>query len=283
MAIQSHQDILKNMGMGRCGVLEVKTLTTTTITGAGSTSGLITSTMVANAIGTTYPGTLVSFPLGNLTSDHWVRLSTRLVTSTRAGWLANFYKIGTLVITATGDQFTHEAATFPILKTVLGQASQPLSLIPIVRVTTALTTTAAAFRLQTSGGAAGYTDQDGNSTVGDVTFTFPSATTAINSCYVLRLNSGDSAVRDISNIRIDTASAVGAADIWGVELIAPLLSQFTAAEEVVSDTIYGGMSLWPAQCGVATSGTATTFTGIYSTGATSAASDQVHLEVFTNP
>lgn len=283
MAIQTHQDILKNMALGRCGVIDIKTLATGTITAANSTSGLVTSQMISNSIGSTYPGTIVGFPLGNFNSSYWVRMVTRTNTATRGGWLANFYKIGTLVITATGDQFTHDAATFPILKTSLGQASQPLTLIPIVRVTTALTTTAAAFRLQTSGGAAGYTDQDGDSTVGTVTFTFPSATTAVNSCFTLRLESGDSGIRDISQIRIDTAASAGAADIWGVELIAPVLSQFATSEETVSDQIYGGLSLWPAHLGVATSGSVTAFTGIYSIGATSGNLDGVHLEVFTNP
>src|ERR1041385_6928167 len=50
--------------------------------------------------------------------------------------IGRFYQLGTLVCTSTGNQFTHDAATFPMTRTVMGQSAQPITLIPMVLVTT---------------------------------------------------------------------------------------------------------------------------------------------------
>lgn len=182
----------------------------------------------------------------------------------RAFALCRAYKLGTLNLAATGNQFTHDAATFPLLRTEFGEASKPISLTPIVVVTTGLTTTAAIFRLRNNTGpASGYTDQDGNTVTGATDFTFPSTTTAVGSCYAPMLESGDSGVRDISHIDVTTASATGAADVWGVELIAPL-PVASASGMVFADGLMSGLlgcDLTPA---VPTSGTLTSILAILS-------------------
>lgn len=175
----------------------------------------------------------------------------------RAVVLCRVYKIGTLNLAATGNQFTHDSATFPLLRTEFGEASKPISLLPMLTLTTALTTTAAVLRLRNNTGpAAGYTDQDGNSVTGTTDFTYPSTTTAVGSSYFPILENGDSGVRDISNIDVTTAAATGAADVWGVELIAPL--PVTVANGLVfADGVMSSLLACDLAPAVATSGTVT--------------------------
>lgn len=262
MAITNRRDIFANIAKGSgyffpgiCAAFGVQTA-------AAAGSGFYNVEMSFNGLGTTTPGTLVGFPIPpGITNDlslMMTHMSSALSGSSRGIYLGRVYRIGAIDLTATGDKFTHDAATFPILRTQLGQASQALSLIPITYVTTALTTTAAVFQLQTNAGAAGYKNQDGSSIIGAKTFTFPSATTSTTSGYQLRLEDGDSAITDIIQVKVTTAAATGACDIYGLELLGPL-GGLNQQYPSVYDSVFGGLSLSNITPGTATSGTATSY------------------------
>jgi hypothetical protein len=170
-------------------------------------------------------------------------------------FLAWVYTIGTLNLAATGDQFTHDAATFPLLRTEFGEASKAITLLPAIYITTATTVTAAVFSMKTNAGGTGYTDQDGNTTVANVLMTLPAAATAVQSSYLFRLNSGDSGVRDINQIDVDTAASAGAATIFGVEIIADICNY--PGQGGLSNVLVNGLRLSELKPAVATSGTAT--------------------------
>lgn len=161
-----------------------------------------------------------SMPLPPGLSDS-VMLGTLHNTSatTRGSCFVRVYLVGSLNLAATGDQFTHAAATFPLTRTVMGQAAQPLTMIPFIRIKTATTTTPAVFRLRTAAGGAGYVDQDGNNVVGTKTITLPNAATATQGCYFFRLEESSRGVRDISAIEVTTAASAGTADVLMMEIL----------------------------------------------------------------
>lgn len=222
-------------------------------TAATATSGYFSLNIAANIIGTTYPNTLQSFMPGVPAADF--RSVLTYLVQNRGGYLALLYTLGTLNLTATGNQFTHDAATFPVLGKKFGQSGQPINLIPLLYVTTATSTTAPAFMLNASGGTAGYVNQDGSGVIGTKTFTFPAATTNAQSCFILRLEDGDSSIQDITQIDVTTASATGAATLYGMQKI----SNFSVPTTQLSvyDSLLGGMGLQNLNPAAATSGSAT--------------------------
>ncbi|MBY0394930.1 MAG: hypothetical protein K2X91_00460 [Thermoleophilia bacterium] len=216
----------------------------------------------SNSIGSTLPATIVGFPLPPSPSADIVPLFFTCGASAGTGgghWLGRIYKLGTVALTGTAplDVFTHDAATFPVTRTHFGEATKPVSLIPIIRVTTAPATSAPVLQLVNTGGTTGYTDQDGNATLGTRTFTFPSATTAARSMFILPLEAGDAGVRDITSIKATTTgTGSGAADVWGLEPICPL----TLPNSVIGgaqDMLFSGLRPQDLAPAVATSGTAT--------------------------
>jgi hypothetical protein len=233
---------------------------------ATATSGHVTAEFTLGP-GSTYPGTLVGIDLpgapGTLPNELFMSFATSSMSISMGAWLVRYYLIGTLNLTATGDQFTHDAAVFPVLRTKYGEASKPVTLLPLVYVTTALTTTAADFILKTNAGGAGYVDQDGNNVVGTKTFTFPSSTTAIQSTFLALTNDATFGVQDITQIDIGTAAATGACNIYGVELIAPLGTTVNRANP--NDTVFNGIQMGNLQQAEATSGTVTSYLGIMGT------------------
>jgi hypothetical protein len=106
-------------------------------------------------------------------------------------------------------------------------------------------------------------DQDGNNTVGTKDFTFPSATTNVNSTYLMMPNSDDFGVQDITQIDVGTASSTGAANIYGVEFLAPV--EGVIAKANLNDTVFGGLQMVDIAPAVATSGTVTSYLGILGT------------------
>lgn len=259
MSITGRADIIRNMAKGYGFLSSYQSVgpgATTTTASTGSNN--YTLQLFFNFTGTTLPGTLVGFPLPPaLTSNLFLVMSHANNTTGRCGLcLVYLYKIGTVDLTGTGDKFTHDAATFPLLRTQFGVTSQPITLIPIVNITTATTVSAATFILKTVAGGAGYVNQDGSSIVGTTTFTFPSATTAINSAFLPRLESGDSGIRDIAAVDVTGLSVLGAADIWGMEILAPI-SQMGDQPVGLQDAVFGGLSMVDLAPAVATSGTVT--------------------------
>jgi hypothetical protein len=282
MALATRADILKFMGRGLGMVQGNNNASTSSGTSAAAGSGFFSASLGLNLVGTTYPSPLVGFPLPpglpNELFGTCIGVSTN--SSTKPCYLCRFYLIGTLNMAATGDQFTHDAATFPLTRKELGQSAQPVSLIPMVHITTATATTAPIFRLRTVAGAAGYTDQDGNSVIGTVTMTMPAAATNQHSCYIIRLEYQDSGIRDISNIEVTTAGSAGAANIWGVELLMPAPMPL-GGSGYIYDAVYGGLGMCDLAPAVATSGTVTSYLGMILF-ATSASSNSLYLNAVLN-
>lgn len=262
-AYLTRQEIHEKLGQGLGMAMPVVTAAGAIGTAAALASGFINVSILSNSVGSTFPGTLVSFPFPPAPSAP-ISPTFGLIGNmgNRSGLLARLYRIGTLNLAATGNQFTHDSATFPLLRTEFGETNKPISLIPLIQVTTALTTTAATLRLRNATGpASGYTNQDGTAQTGNIDFTFPSATTAANSTYVPMLNvatSGlrDSGVRDVSNIDVTTAAGAGAATIWGMEPIMPL-AHFSNAGGGFTDAVMSGMLGSDTAPAVPTAGTLT--------------------------
>lgn len=258
MPISTRSQFVQNIAKGY-GFISPIQASGNTFTAAAAASGFFGLQIRANFIGTSYPSTLVSYPLPPvapselLAMHHCSAMNSTTVTMHVLAWL---YKLGTLNMAATGDQFTHDAATFPILRTVLGASNTPIELVPLVQVTTAAATTPPVFRLRTAAGAAGYVNQDGTSVIGTKTMTMPSATVSANSSYIFRLEDGDNAVRDISAIEVTTSGTAGAATIWGAEFISWSPSRGSCVPSA-HDHLFGGLCPTNLKAGVATSGTAT--------------------------
>lgn len=254
----TYDDILKQYAKGKSRTSFLAGSTATAPTTAAVLSGSITLLTSGGTIGTTYPSTIVGMPDSKNSTVNMMHTQSMFLASTalRGSGIARFYRAGTLDLTTTGNRFTHDSATFPLLRKIMGQASQPLALIPVIQITTATTGVAPVIRLETFGGTAGYTDQDGNATIGNIDFTFPAIATNVNSWYTLRLNTGDWAVRDINQINVVTSSTTGAATIWLMELINPV--QSAVLLPTLFDPVFGSAfiptNVNPA---VATTGTAT--------------------------
>lgn len=258
MTISNRVAAIQQIAAGKAQHSPSVTLTSGAVTAGIASCGFFTLGLTASTIGTTYPNTLVSLPgVPSPSSPFRNLISTAFPASTKGGWLARIYVIGTLNLTATGNQFTHHAATFPILRTKYGQANQPLNLVPLIYITTQTATTAPAFVLQTSSSGAGYVNQAGSNVVGSKTFTLPAAATAAQSLYLLRLEDGDSAVQDISQINVTSAGTAGTATIFGMEKLSPLIALTTI--NTVYDGLLGGLGLQDFTPGVATSGTASSY------------------------
>jgi len=233
-------------------------------TAGAAASGFFSARMCLNSLGTTFPSTFKTMMTPSPTSP------MRLVAaygSTEANslyptWLARFYVIGTVNLAAvSASALTHDAATFPVTRTSLGTASSPVSMIPMLWITTATTTTAPIFSFT-------YVNQDGSTVVGAKTMTMPSAATTVSSGYILRLEDGDSGVRDVTAVNVTTAGATGAATLFGVEPIAPvvLVSQHYLSAH---DALAGAYAYRDLNAAVATSGSATSYLGIFSSSTTS--------------
>lgn len=228
-------------------------------TAASIASGGLTVFLVPNTIGTTFPSTIVgmSFPPSPAIGFNPIwSMGNSLIA--RGFSLGRIYRLGTLNLAATGNQFTPDGAvTYPLLRKEFTEASKAISLIPLLQVTTALSTTAAILRLRNNTGPGnGYVNQDGTGKTGTVDFTFPSVTTAVNSAYIPMLESGDSGVQSISQIDVTTASASGAATVWGLELFFPMNTPVAALGYCFDSLISGFLApdLSPA---VPTAGTVT--------------------------
>jgi len=233
----------KGVRLSQIGVASGGTTAATTV------SGNINQIFLYNSIGTTLYSALVDIPIqGGLTSSP-LRLKNFSAGANRVLdiQLVRLYKIGTVNL-ATGT-FTHDAATFPVNKTQMG-TSQALDLIPFIQVTTAPATTAPAFTFS-------YTNQADASVTGATTFTFPSATTAVGSCYMMRLETGDSAIHDITAMSFSATGSAGAATIWGAEVFGSAkIASATACG--AKNALLKGISIPNVNPATATSGTATT-------------------------
>lgn len=275
-AITTRNGAYGRLAEGKGGVLTYLSGGLASSTGATAGSGGINVKPMFNSVGTTYPTTLVSLPKPNATECHLVYSTISNVASSAQTatcyWLGYFYKLGTVNLAATGNQFTEDTAVGPYLRTVMGQASSPITLLPIIFMTTATTTTAPQLYLRNATGPGnGYYDQDGNYTTGDQLFTFPSATTSNATSLVPMMNAGDSGVRRITHIDVTVAAAAGAATIFGFEPMTAFQTLPYFGQNDAVDTLHNldFPEIGPAS---PTSGTATSYLGLMAIGASSTAS-----------
>lgn len=237
------------------------TVLTGTLTGSVAASGSFDAGLSSNNIGTTLAGTMQTIPIPASGAPIRMMMNAQSpYSAVYAGFNAIFYKIGTLNLAATGNQFTHDTATFPITRTYYGQATQPVDLIPIIQISTATTTTAAQLVISNVAATNGYIDTSGSTVVGTQTMTMPNIATKLNSSYLMLLNAGATGIRDITNINVTVAASAGTANVWGMEIISPTgapISNFG----FMHDSITGGINMANLQPGAATTGTATSFLG----------------------
>jgi hypothetical protein len=262
--ISTIDDIFKQQARGNYASRMGVGATFLSATAAAAASGFFTLSLGGNAIGSTLPSTITEFPIPSGITSDLINLAslTGLSLNARGLIFLRLYKVGTVTLTATGSQFTHDAATFPVLRSEFGVSGKAQALWPIIQVTTALTTTAAILTFN-------YVNQTGSSVTGARTFTFPSATTANGSTFFLPLEQGDWAVRDVSNVVISTASATGAATVWLAEEIEPSVNCF--ANALTADYFTGyGLKIPNQVAATATSGTVTTLATLSVFGASAA-------------
>lgn len=265
-------DIYKQQARGKSIFRIGVTGAGTTGTAGAGTSGFFTLGLNGNSIGTTLPNTFGEFAIpSGLTGDLWTLASLiGSSTSVRGNVFARIYKVGTVSLTATGNQFTHDTATFPLLRSEFGASNKAQAFWPIIQVTTALSVTAAVFTMN-------YTNQTGGSITGTRSFTFPSATTGVSSAFFLPLEQGDWAARDISAINITTASTTGAATVWLMEELEPSTNMFQNV--LTADSLSGyGLKIANQIPATATTGTATSST-VFSLVGTTASSTSLIFEM----
>lgn len=254
--VASLDDIYKQQARGKYLMRVGTTTANAAVTSATSTSGFISLSLTGNSIGTTIGSTFGEFliPAG-ITGDLWTMASLSGYSASLRGWMfARIYKVGTVNLTGTGNQFTHDAATFPLLRTEFGVSNKPQALWPIIQVTTTLATTAPQFTMN-------YVNEDGTSVTGTRTFIFPGAAVAAGAAYFLPLEQGDWACRDVSAITIaaGTNATAGAATVWLMEQLEPSYNAFAGA--LSNDFISGhGLLVANQTPAVATSGTVATNT-----------------------
>ena len=258
MAITTRASIQTNLAKGLGYIRTAFGPGTGTLTAAAHASGGVSLSM-AGTLGTTMPNTIVGYPLPAGLSSNLPLVADfgSLTSGTRSGWIARIYLMGTLdmTIAAPTDGFTPDAATFPVLRTKMGAASQPVTLIPMVQINTATTVAACIFTPKTTANGNGYTNQDGTGVVGAKTWTAPSATTAVSGLYFFKVNEGDSGVQSIIELSVSTASGAGTAqNIWGVEILSVLNSGPNCA---IDDAVTSGLRMVDLAPAVATSGTVT--------------------------
>lgn len=250
---------IQQISAGKAQHLLGASLASGAITSGAAASGFFTISIASNALTTAYPGTLIN-PAGVVPTPgadfREVFNTYNHATVNKSGFFVRLYLIGTLNLAATGNQFTHDAATFPVTRTIYGAATQAVNLIPVMYLTTATTVTAPQFILETVAVGNGYVNQVGTGVTGTKTFTCPAAATAVQSGFILRLEDTDNAVQDITQINVTVAGSAGAANIYGMEIITPEICALINTA-TVSDKLLGGMGFGNLTPAVATSGTAT--------------------------
>lgn len=271
--ISTFQDIQDLQAAGQAVESHLQGVATGTTTAAAAASGYISSHVLLNNLGTTLASTLRGFPMQAGISTKRMRLiyaqshNNRAITSL----VANLYLIGTVDFTATGQRLTHHSATFPLLRTRMGQASQPMAGIPLLYITVATATTAPIFTID-------YTDATGASKTGTLTTTLPAAITTQNSCYIPPLEAGTTGVRDVSAVNVTAAATAGKANLYLMEQLCytttPVLNM-----PGVADMVYTGFAPPRFDPAVATSGTASVLTAMVSLGSTSTETGTAYIKV----
>lgn len=264
-ALTNRTDILTKKARGFGLYLPFEDATGGSPTAGTANSGFFTITLYFNLVGTTVPTTLVGNQIapGPTASIFSTGQLASCQSAGNEGFFAIAYKIGTVDLANAAatpyDGFTHDAGfTGPLKRTVYGAASKAITLIPMVYLTTATATTAPAFIMKTTAGGAGYVNQAGSNVIGTKTFTFPAATTVIDSCFVMRPENGDTGVQDITQLSVTVKGTTGAATIFGVEFIGPQ-SALNIGTGSYHDMVFGGLNMTDIVPAVPTTGTVTSY------------------------
>lgn len=210
MAVTNLQGLFDLEASGKAVDTSYATDDSTNGTAAVGASGFMLSKFQWNILGTTRYTTLKGLPVpAGLTSP--LRLVNAVYGGNRLGTanISTIYKVGTLVFTSTGNQFTHDAATFPVNKKQMGTSAAINGKLMMI-ITTATSTTAPIMTIN-------YTNQAGASITGTRTWTAPATTTAVAGVYQLPLEEGDTGAQDLASINISVASSAGAATIYLME------------------------------------------------------------------
>ncbi len=258
MSISNIQGIFDKEATGNAVHLGNTTISVGSSTNATANSGGLRASFGGSlALGTTLPGTLVDVYPAGLTGNP-LRAMYMNLTAASTGIthiLVRVYKIGTVVFTSTGQKFTHDAATFPVLRTQMG-TSQAVPLVPFIYMTAATTTTAAIYTLK-------YVNQDNATVTGARTFTMPSTATVVQSMYFQNLEDvlavggrRDTAVLDVTEVNVTTAAATGTADVWGMEVLGASCGYVTT-QVINKNFVTQGFSMPDINPATATSGTVT--------------------------
>jgi hypothetical protein len=243
------------------------------ITAVAVASGGLSGGLHWNAVGTTLHSTLVGFVLQPGASVNRLIGFTAISNRAIGHSIVNLYQVGTLNLTTSSGEFTHDAATFPILRTKMGQASQPIALTPYIYITTATLTTAAVFTID-------YVNQDGASVTGTIATTLPATNTAVGTLLRLPLEAGDSGVRDITDVKITTpAVTTGAATIFLAEIL-DTSGIFAAPHSGFRNSAVRSPNIPLLSPGVATSGTASVKSTARYFGATGTTISVLELQTF---
>lgn len=251
MAVTTLQGLFDLDAAGKAVQADYVTDESTGTTAAVAASGFLNLLTEWNTLGTTRFSTLKGFPVpAGLTSP--LRMLNAAAGGNRGGTaiFANLYKLGTISFTSTGNQFTHDAATFPILKKQMG-TSQAVNGKLLIVITAAMSTTAAVMTVN-------YTNQAGASITGARTWTAPSVTTAVSGTYAIALEEGDTAIQDLTSINISVASASGTANVYLMEEHCMLAAAIGAGQSFVRSPAIESLSIPNYTPGSATSGTAVT-------------------------
>src|SRR3990167_8813788 len=224
-------------------------------TAANSGCGFFTAGLSCNAIGTTYPSTLVGFQMPPATASLRSSFFENMTNAQRAGWWGYFYRFGTVDLTTSGvGRFTHDSTFTRLRRTVMGTANTNINVLPLIYVTAASATSNYLFSLE-------YVDQDGNTTSGSLNNTFPSVTTAAQSLYFIFMNDGDCAVQNVTDTGVGQTCTAGTASIYGFE---PLFfwAPHASGEMNYVDTIFGGLKMGDIRPATPDAGTVTSFLGV---------------------
>jgi len=262
MAITTRKTIIENLAAGKGQVLSYIDISTASATAGNSTSGFFTLRSSFNAIGTSLPATRVGILSPDSTTQTLAVNMLRVCDAgSKCGWYGRFYELGTInLVTAAGDNFVHAGTFTSISRTIYGEATKPITMIPIIFVTTALTGFAAELKIATAAAGTGYKDESGNSVVGTKSFTFPSATTAVQSMFVMPVEVGDAGVQDIVMITTVVAATAGVVTIFGFE---PIIPYSNLGLGVVSnyDSVFSGVNMPDLEPGTPNDGSVTSYLG----------------------
>lgn len=229
------------------------------VTPPGAAGGGFVGSFCWNAIGTTLPGgPYTGFPLpAGIDSSKILRLLYAKPGGNRIAsyWLGYLCKLGTVSLTATGQQFTHDAAGFPILRTRMGQTGQATPGWLFLNVTTAATITGPVFTLK-------YKDHLGNTITGTKTTTL-GTTTAVNSMILPRLEDGSAGITDLVEINLSVAATTGAADVYLFEPLMGTCMPVVTHESVIDSVMSAGFNPPNIAPPAPTSGTLTSYLGFW--------------------